>query len=305
MPAADRVIEIALERASLHAASERLVISREGHADVAVPFAEIASVVLSHPSVVITRGALDGLARAGASLIVCGDDRLPSGLLLGTNVHFEQTRRIRLQIDLPTPRRKQLWKSIVQHKVRAQASVLTQIVGSDAGLLRLAASVRSGDPTNIEGQAAAVYWPLLFRDSGFLRRTDRSDQNRLLNYGYAVLRASVARAIAGAGLHPSIALHHRGRNDPWCLADDLMEPYRPLIDEHVAEIVRSFGPDAPLDPPTKARLVGILAEPLSHEGESRTVADWISRTVASLVHAMEGREKRVFYPRALTDAPLA
>lgn len=173
--------------------------------------------------------------------------------------------------------------------------------GTDCGLFDLARTVRSGDPMNVEAQAAQRYWPMLFDDPDFLRRRFAPDQNRLLNYGYAVLRAAVGRAIVASGMHPSLGVHHHGRENPFCPADDLMEPYRPLIDDMVVRIVGEWGHDAPLDGHAKERLVGALHERLDHDGEWRTVFDWIARSAASLARILcrEESGERLFFPEGL------
>ena len=143
---------------------------------------------------------------------------------------------------------------------------------------------------------------MLFDDLSFRRRREADDQNRLLNYGYAVLRAAVGRSVCGAGLHPSIGLHHHGRNNPWSLADDLMEPYRPLVDSAVVELVGIHGTDCPVDGQAKQSLVSVLTDRLSSEGESRSVFDWISRTASSLAQVFLGDADRLSFPRGLRDA---
>ncbi|RMF45431.1 MAG: type II CRISPR-associated endonuclease Cas1, partial [Deltaproteobacteria bacterium] len=171
--------------------------------------------------------------------------------------------------------------------------------GDDMGLEAIAAQVRSGDVTNREAMAAQRYWPALFNDPDFRRRRDAPDQNRMLNYGYAALRAAVGRALCAAGLHPSLGVHHRDRTNPWCLADDLMEPYRPLIDEETAEIVASIGGDIALDGEVKAQIVGALHGRIEHEGESRTVMDWIGRSASSMAQAFLGERRQLLLPEGL------
>jgi CRISPR-associated protein Cas1 len=156
----------------------------------------------------------------------------------------------------------------------------------------LARQVRSGDPDNREAVAARRYWNRLFDDSGFRRRRDGDDQNRLLNYGYAVLRAAVARAICAVGLHPGLGVHHHHRSDAFCLADDLIEPYRPIVDAEVVEIAGEFGTDAPLDRPVKARLLGVLTQRWISDGEDRAILDLIARSARSLAATLLDREQQ-------------
>jgi CRISPR-associated protein Cas1 len=296
----ERVLDFSVGQAHLSVRYDQLVIRRDGQADLTTPLEETAVVVLASRQTTCTLAVLDGLMRHGAAVVVCDESMLPSGMMLPLLGHGWQTRRMIAQATASLPTRKQVWRQIVRAKVQAQGSLLASLRGDDAGLYDLARAVRSGDVTNVESQAAQRYWPRLFDDPDFLRRRDRPDQNRLLNYGYAVLRAAVGRAVVAAGLHPSLGVHHHDRANPYCLADDLMEPYRPLVDGEVAAIVGEWGPDAPVDARTKPRLVGVLHERLDHAGERRTVFEWISRSASSLARAICGEDQRLFFPEGLT-----
>jgi CRISPR-associated protein Cas1 len=296
------VLDIAERAAHLSVRHEQLIICPEEQEEASVPLAELAVVVLSHRAVTCSLAALSGLMRHGASLLVCDEAHLPCGLMLPMGINGEQTRRVLAQARAPVPLNKRLWKQIVRSKIRAQAAVLVEHRQTTAGLDELAMSVRSGDKENLEGQAAQRYWPILFSDGLFRRRFDAPDQNRLLNYGYAVLRAAVGRAICASGLHPSLGVHHHGRNNPWCLADDLMEPYRPLVDSEVARIVGEWGADIALGKDIKQRLIAVLHQRLKHKGENRTCLDWIGRTAASLARVYLHESARLLYPRELFDA---
>lgn len=301
MPAAERVIEISTHGACLHSRNRQLVVQDKDVTLGVAPLAEIASVVLAHPGSSITRGALEGLMRHGGTLIVCGDDHLPVGMAVPLSAHFEHTKRLRAQVALRKPVAKRLWATIVRTKLLAQAATLRSLGRPDARLGVLAEQVRSGDPDNREAIGAAWYWPRLFGSSDFLRRPEHSDQNRLLNYGYAIVRAAVARAVCGSGLHPSLGLHHTGRNNPFCLADDLMEPYRALVDHEVAMIVGETGPETPLDPSVKRRLVSILHSRVGHAGEYRSVTDWIAKTANSMANVTMDLKSDMFFPDGLID----
>jgi len=308
MPGDERVLDFAQSPAHLSLSMERLVVRRDGEEEAAVPLAEAAVTVITHPRVTCTGAALAGLMRSGGSVVICDESHMPVGLMLPLGINAEQTKRVLAQAGAKRPTSKRLWKSVVQVKVRAQAHTLELHAGTDAGLRALAKTVRSGDPENVESTAAQRYWPRLFGDPMFRRRREAPDQNRLLNYGYAVLRAAMGRAVCAAGLHPSLGVHHRGRNNAFVLADDLMEPYRPMVDDEVAEIVGEIGDDAPLDGPTKQRLIGVLHARLwdpVNGGENRTVLDWMSRTASSLARAHLGEPadaREVFYPQGLWRA---
>lgn len=306
MPGDERIIDVSMRPARIGLDTERLRVQIEDEPDAFIPLTETAVLVLGHARVTCTGAALAGMMRHGGSVVVCDDSHTPVGVMLPLGANALQTQRIRAQLDASLPLRKRLWKGIVQDKIKAQAHTLELHTGNDAGLRALAPRVRSGDPGNTESTAAQRYWPRLFGDPMFRRRREAPDQNRLLNYGYAVVRAAVGRAICAAGLHASVALHHRHRENTWALADDLIEPYRTLIDDEVAEIVGSFGGDAALDPAMKRRLIGVLHERVwdgSAEPQSRTAIDWIGRTASSLARAFAGEADRVFYPEGLWRAP--
>jgi len=302
MPGAERIIDFSDAPAHLSLRHEQLVVRSDNDGETTVPMAEIAAVILTTSRVTTTQPALAGLMRHGGTVIVCDDSRQPAGMMLPLNVNTTQTQRMLAQVRASVPTGKRLWKQIIQEKIRSQAATLEAAGRDSAGLRELAKRVRSGDPQNLEAQASQRYWPRLFDDPNFRRRRIAEDQNRLLNYGYAVLRAAVGRAICASGLHPSIGIHHHGRNNPWCLADDLMEPYRPLIDRAVVELVAHFGSDCPLDGAAKSRLVSVLTDRLASDNESRTVFDWISRTAASLAQVFLGEADRLQYPDALRHA---
>lgn len=294
----DRILDIAEAPALLRAENGLLVIKRDNQDAVSLPLAEFAAVVLSHPQITCSRAALTGLVTAGAVVVTCDDHHLPVGMLLPLTGYHAPARRLRAQADAPLPLRKQLWKQLVVAKIRAQAQLLKDHRGDDFGLRGLATEVRSGDESNVEGQAARVYWLALFDSLEFQRSRESQDQNRFLNYGYAVLRAIVARAICAAGLHPGLGLHHHHRNNAFCLADDLMEPFRPIVDEAVLKVMDQFGVDAPMDRRVKEVLIGALQTRIPLDGEDRTLTDVAGKLAASLALAFEGGERKLALPDA-------
>lgn len=307
MPAGERVIDLSTGAARLSVRNAQLVIRPEDGPEASVPLAEIAVLILTNGQVTATQAVFSGMMEAGGAVLVCDARRMPSGIMLPIEGHTLQTRRMAAQVAASLPTRKRLWQQVVREKVRAQATILELRREGDAGLRTLAGRVRSGDPENVEAQAAARYWPILFNDPNFRRRYEADDQNRLLNYGYGVLRSAVGRAICAAGLHPSLGLHHHARNNAWCLADDLMEPYRPLVDDAVCELVGSYGPACPLDAPSKQALVEVLVSRLecgkgAAEAEYRTVFDCISRTAVSLSKVYAGEADRLEFPAGLARA---
>lgn len=283
----DRIVEVAVP-ARLSVKDAQLVLAFDDMGEVSTPLSEVAVLLLAHPRVTLTQAVLSRIADAGGSVITIDGNFLPASMLLPVQAHFIQTERFARQIELGLPARKRLWKWIVCAKVTAQGKLLKEIYGLDGGLIPMAARVRSGDPTNIESQAARRYWPMIFDNPKFRRGSEGPDQNQHLDYGYAVLRAAVARALCAAGLHPSIGLRHRNRYDTFCLASDVMEPFRPLIDRRVAEWIQDHDPTERLDSTAKHWLLGVLTARYLVDGEQRSLFDILSRTANSLARSIAG-----------------
>ena len=291
----EHIIDISERSGKLSVRYDNLILESDGEVLLTMPLSEIATLVVSNQRVSYSHAVLAGIAGAGNTLIVCDEKHLPAAMLLPINSHFTQAERFRLQAAAPLPVKKRLWQQIVRAKLRAQGALLKEVTGEDHGLTAMAGRVRSGDTENLEGRAAQRYWPALF-GPGFQRARDAEDVNRHLNYGYAVLRALVARAICAAGLHPSLGLHHHNRYDAFCLADDLMEPYRPMVDRAAAVWTKDRGAETPLDAEAKAALIGSLTGRLDVEGQQRTLFDVLSRSASSLVAVFEGTRKTILLP---------
>lgn len=310
----DRILDFADGAAYLRVRNDQLVVERKDQPDVTTPLAELAAIILAHPQATCSQPTIARLMTCGGALVVCDDSHLPVGVMLPLVAHTTQTERLAAQAAAPLPMRKQLWKQIVRRKILAQADLLRQLHDDDFGLAELARSVRSGDPSNREAVASRRYWPAIFdtrntRMGGtcvplvepFRRRFDAPDANRLLNYGYAVLRAVVGRAICAAGLHPSLGLHHHNRYNAFCLADDLMEPYRPLVDAAVVDHVRCHGHDAPLDRSAKQAILEAVLRRYRADGEVRTLFDIVARTAASLARAYLKQSTLLDYPKMIEE----
>jgi len=212
-----------------------------------------------------------------------------------------QRERIAAQIKAGLPLRKRLWQRLVIAKILNQGRVLRELHGNDGGLRTLSRRVRSGDPENVEAQAARRYWAVLFGVTEFRRTRGGEGPNALLNYGYAIIRSMVARAVCAAGLHPSIGLHHRNRYDAFVLADDLVEPLRPLVDLAVAQYVAERGMDAPLDRDSKQALGEVLSGCVRVGDERRTVWDSCGRMASSLAQVYLGRRDRMVLPEIILE----
>jgi len=220
------------------------------------PCEDIGVLLVDHPATTYTHAALTSLLEHDAAVVVCGRNHLPAGLLLPLGEHTQVVWRIHDQLAVKKPLQKQLWRQLVQAKIRAQAENLPDPSRIRSRLFALAKHVRSGDPNNVEAQAARAYWRVLFNSNTFRRDADGDGINAFLNYGYAVIRAAIARAIVAAGLLPAIGIHHRSRSNAFCLADDLIEPLRPLVDARVRRLVDRGS--LKLDPTTKPPLLELL-----------------------------------------------
>jgi len=292
----DRILDFSEEAASLSARIGLLVIERKDKPELTIPFEDIAVVIASHPQVHYTNAVLSGLSEACGVFITCNPKHLPVGMMLPLASHSTQGERFIAQANASAPTCKQLWKQVATEKIKNQGKLLNELYGDDEGLIEMSKKVKSGDTENLEGWASRIYWPKIFGDLQFSRDREAEDQNKFLNYGYTVLRAIVARAICGAGLHPSLGIHHHNRYDSYCLADDLMEPFRPIVDKAVVQLVREKGTEAPMDKETKAFLIGALTARFDLDGESRTLFDIITRTASSLAQVFEGKANDLVLP---------
>jgi len=292
----DRIVDFSDAPARLRVRDDQLLVQRAEDSDVTLPLAELAVVVVSHPQVTYTQAVLARLAELGGSFVACNRQHLPVGMLLPLVLHHAQAERFSAQARAGLPLRKRIWQQIVRSKIHAQAAVLDDLYGTDHGVRILAPLVRSGDPANVEARAARRYWPQLFAERRFRRNPDNQDENLLLNYGYAVLRAIVARAICGAGLHPSLGLHHHNRYDAYCLADDLMEPFRPTVDRAVVRYTAENNLAGGLDPASKQAVIAELTGRYLVNGQQRTLFDTAARAASSLADVFQGQATSLELP---------
>lgn len=240
------------------------LVNRETGERRQTPVEDIAVAVFDHPELIYSHAVVQQLVAAGAAVIYCDEKRLPAALLLCLEGHSVQTERFRDQITAPLPLRKQLWQRTVQAKIRNQARLLEALALPCEPLRRWAGQVLSDDGRNHEARAARHYWGHLFgKGAGFRRERAGLPPNNLLNYGYAILRAAVARALTASGLLPTLGIHHHNRYNAYCLADDIMEPYRPWVDAEVQRLAAAWPGGLPALPPDlprdlKARLFSVL-----------------------------------------------
>ncbi len=276
---------------------EQLVVDYPDSDPKTVPIEDIGVVVLDHPRITISQGLLAALSNNNAAIINCDERHLPFSLMLPTASHHAFTEKLRYQLEASLPLRKNLWQQTVIAKIRNQAALL-ELLGLEAKRLHyLAGLVKSDDAENCEGRAAAYYWKELFSDrSGFSRARYGEPPNNLLNYGYAILRAVVARALVSSGLLLALGIHHKNKYNSYCLADDIMEPYRPYVDEIVVDLVLEFGEIEDLTTELKARLLEIPAIDIRIGGQSSPLMVGMQRTTASLCQCFEGTARQIIFP---------
>lgn len=280
--------------------SEDLPQTFKDNAVVTKPIEDIAFVVLDNKRITITSGLLEALLANNCSVISCDSRSMPVGLMLPLSGNTVQNERFRSQLDASLPLKKQLWQQTVQQKIANQAAVLKHCRPTiETGCMhRWVSDVKSGDSYNVEGKAAAYYWKNIFvgQVEGFVRDREGMPPNNLLNYGYAILRAVIARALVSSGLLPTLGIHHHNRYNAYCLADDVMEPYRPYVDRLVFEIVAVHGADVELTRDIKAQLLTIPTLDVVINGKRSPLMIAASQTTASLVRCFDGEIRRIHYP---------
>ena len=315
---------------------EQLVID-QGEQKSSIPIEDIGVLLLDHWQITITQGCITAILANDGIIISCDKSHHPDGVMIpvaGNAVHAET---LRAQVESSLPFRKQLWQQTMKAKILNQAALLETPLSLERGetaegggvssigdpLRHFAVKVRSGDPNNLEGRAAAYYWKHLFPpERKFKRERFGEPPNNLLNYGYALLRASVARGIVCSGLHPAIGIHHRNRYNAFCLADDLMEPYRPFVDSVVRTIVASRtsksettpsspppqgGENEPLEltPDLKKQLLVILGNDVLMEGERKPLQLAVGRTCASFAQCLRKETNKILYPELPESSEVA
>ncbi|MFY9151806.1 MAG: type II CRISPR-associated endonuclease Cas1 [Prolixibacteraceae bacterium] len=262
-----------------------------------IPLEDIAVVLLDHPQITVTHALMASLIDRNVAFISCDQSHLPTGLMLPLNGNHVQTERFRIQIAASEPLLKNLWAQTIKAKIGNQAAMLKRAGIDNKKLLALLPRIKSGDPDNVEGRAAAVYWKLVYGEHGFTRNRNGMEPNAHLNYCYAILRAIVARALVSSGMLPTLGIHHRNKYNAYCLADDIMEPYRPFCDELVYQLFDSGAIDTEeLTREHKASLLGIVTTDVLIDGKKSPLMVAISRTTSSLFECFEGTRRKIVYP---------
>lgn len=263
-----------------------------------IPIEDIGVVLLDNKRITITSSALEALIENNSAVITCDSKNMPIGLLLPLCGNTTQNERFRMQVDASLPLKKQLWQQTIKQKISNQARLLSTYTNADVGCMYAwADKVRSGDPDNLEARAAAYYWKNIFTDiSDFVRGRDGEPPNNLLNYGYAILRAVVARSLVASGLLPTLGIHHHNRYNAYCLADDVMEPYRPYVDGLVLDIMCLTNDYSELTKDIKIRLLSIPVLDTTIGGRKSPLMIATQQTTASLYKCFSGEQRRMVYP---------
>jgi len=291
-----RIVEISQARTHLSIRYGQLILKREGEQVSSIPCEDIGVLLVDHSGVTYTHSVFTELLRYGAAVVLCGGNHHPSGMLLPIESNTVQTERFRQQIEAKAPVKKRLWKQIVRAKIKHQAKLAGKDSDVYPALMTLRDRVRSGDPENVEAQASRKFWPVYMQDFEFRRDINGRPPNNMLNYGYMVMRAAVARALCSAGLLPSLGIHHRNRYNAFCLADDMLEPFRGFVEAKVRQICEGEGVPDELTQAIKGRLLEVLYEPVVIGGFKGPLMVGLHRTMASLQRCFAGEQKKLDLP---------
>lgn len=261
-----------------------------------VPIEDLGVLILDNRQISVTQVLLSELINQNVMVITCDDRHMPIGLHLPLDGHNLQTERFREQIDASEPLKKQMWQQTISCKIRGQAAVLKGEGIQADNMLAWANNVRSGDADNLEGRAAVYYWRNVFHNQDFIRAQEGMPPNNLLNYGYAILRAVVARALVAVGMLPTLGIHHHNRYNAYCLADDIMEPYRPAVDKVVLEICKHSADISQLTTAFKTQLLGVCTQEVIIDGHRSPLMNAVQMTAQSVQKCFSGEIRKIVYP---------
>ncbi len=274
---------------------KQMVVKPKDEDSTTIPIEDLGFVLLEHQQISVSMPLLDELAVQNVAVIFCNQKHMPHTMLFPLEGNHLQSELFRQQIQATEPVKKQLWKQTIEAKIKNQALLLAKLGKENDDIKKLANEVKSDDSSGREGVAAKLYWKRLFGDD-FYRDRYGPPPNHLLNYGYIVLRAAVARALTGSGLLPTFGIHHHNKYNAYCLADDIMEPYRPFVDAVVYELYDKYpGPDT-LEKEMKAGLLQVLTADVHFTKVSRPLMVGLSQTTASLAKCFAGKQRKVEYP---------
>jgi len=258
-----------------------------------IPVEDIGVVILDNKQITVTHGVLEALLENNSAIITCDSSRMPAGLMLPLCGNTTQNERFRDQLNASLPLKKQLWQQTIQAKIENQAAILKQCRNAEIrNMLKWVTEVRSDDADNLEARAAAYYWANLFKN--FKRDRDGEPPNNLLNYGYAILRAVIARALVASGLLPTLGIHHHNRYNAYCLADDIMEPYRPFVDKLVVEMFDNKIIELNKDAKSKLLIIPVIDVTINGQRSPLMIAT--GTTTSSLYKCFSGESRKIVYP---------
>jgi CRISP-associated protein Cas1 len=287
-----RIVEIS-SPARLSYREKQLRVEKEGESPQTVPLEDLGVLILDHPQCRPSQALLNACAESGCIVLISNEKHLPTSLVLPLYGNVLHTRVLRQQIETPVAVKKRLWADVVREKIRGQMRVLQHYGNEVQDFQVFLGRVRSGDPANVEGQAASAYWPKLFGPK-FLRDRKAGGVNSLLNYGYAVIRATVARAIVSTGLHPALGIHHSNQFNPLCLADDLMEIYRPLVDWKTFLLASENQTE--IDRDTKQELLSLLVHTCVIDKKFLPLMTAVHSYAASVKRVLAKEDQQVVLP---------
>lgn len=277
--------------------NRQLIITNKNTGEIKqTPVEDIGFVIFDNPQITITQWVMQDMIENNVAVVFCNKQHLPSSMLFNLNGHNLQNEIFRNQVDVKEPIKKYLWKQTIEYKIKNQASLLKKLDKDYKQMQVYANNVKSGDTTNQEAQASRYYWKHLFNLIEFKRERFGMPPNTTLNYGYAILRAAVARALVGSGLLPTLGIHHHNKYNAYCLADDIMEPYRPFVDEIVCKIIDKYPDYHIMTKEIKTELLQLLTIDVRFEDMRRPLMLGISTTTASLARCFAGIQKKIIYP---------
>ena len=281
-------------KATISSKNLQLVIKTEAR-ETTIPIEDIGFLVIDNSEVYLSMNSMNLLVENNVALIICGKNHLPNGMFLNLNSHHIQQEVFKQQLDASVPLKKQLWQQTIIEKITNQGLLLSKITEKNNPLDYFASRVLSVDTTNMEAAAASHYWKAFF-EFNFKRERFGDYPNNFLNYGYAILRAATARALSGSGLLNTLGIHHKSKYNAFALADDIMEPFRPLVDEKVSEIIQQYE-EQELNTKIKAELLQILSRTVYFKDEKSTLMIALQKTASSLRQCYYGDRKKINYPR--------
>jgi CRISPR-associated protein Cas1 len=281
-------------KASLTTKNLQLVVKTDTR-ESTIPIEDIGYIVIDNPEIYLSIPALNLLIDNNTAVIICNTNHLPNGMFLNLNSHHIQQEIFKNQINATVPLKKQLWQQTIVEKIKNQGILLEKITSKKNNFDFLASKVLSGDTTNMEGVAASFYWKSFF-EHDFKRERFGDYPNNFLNYGYALLRAATARALSGSGLLNTLGIHHKSKYNAFALADDIMEPYRPIVDEKVFELMNHYN-EQELNTQLKAELLQVLTRTVYFKDEKSPLMVALQKTASSLQQCYMGDRKKIKYPK--------